>query len=291
MQNIDTHQNYDKTFKESLEIYKNGTLEFLDVALAGRITEILSTEFTEITTNKTFADLGFLLSTRMGTKMGVHYEMEVEISNEDVMRFASYNINMARKHGVPFLTVVLTTNPPKATEYVNPSMTFTPKIIYLHDKDGDKVLARIREQLANGEPINELEVIYLPFYGSKSGKTLYDFLDTAIKLTQQMTEDQHKRDKLQSLLILLCSRFAKEDAFKKVLEENRMVLAGNLAVKIFEEWGIEKGKAEGKAEGIAQATVAMLKEGINAQKIAQMLNQPVEWVENIQAQQIDTQTP
>jgi len=82
-----------------------------------------------------------------------------------------------------------------------------------------------------------------------------------------------------------------------------MTLAGNLAVKIFEEWGIEKGlaegiargkiegKAEGKIEGIAQATIAMLKEGINAQKIAQMLNQPVEWVESIQAQQADTQTP
>ncbi|MCL1997989.1 MAG: hypothetical protein FWG65_04395 [Turicibacter sp.] len=47
MSNIDTRNSKDKVLKESLSLYKGGTLDFLDVALKGKILAVLNTEVTE----------------------------------------------------------------------------------------------------------------------------------------------------------------------------------------------------------------------------------------------------
>ena len=158
---VDKLHNQDKVLKESLDLYNGGSLEFLDAELSSTVTDILSTEITETTTKKSFAD---------------------------------------------------------------------------------KVLAEMDRKIQAGEQsqINPLELIYLPLYGSKSGKTTPNLLDTAIKLTTKVVEDKQKQNKLQDLLILLTVSFISDDEFRKVLEANMRVLEDSTAVRVLGEWGENK---------------------------------------------------
>jgi len=58
--NITAH-NYDITFKESFSIFKNKTLDFLNLNLPS-ITDFVKTEFCEIETYDTLCDLIFWLA-------------------------------------------------------------------------------------------------------------------------------------------------------------------------------------------------------------------------------------
>ena len=94
-----------KVLKESFNLFKGGTLDFLDEELSDEITEILNTEITETTTKKAFADNAF----KLRTNKGIHAECEAQVSEGDMMRFASYNIDLSRMHGIPFATIIITT--------------------------------------------------------------------------------------------------------------------------------------------------------------------------------------
>ncbi|MCL1997455.1 MAG: hypothetical protein FWG65_01660 [Turicibacter sp.] len=49
--------------------------------------------------------------------------------------------------------------------------------------------------------------------------------------------------------------------------------------------GILEGELKGKLEGLAKAAIVMLKEGFAPTKISEMLEQPIEWVENLAVKQ------
>ena len=256
---VDTFQNQDKTLKESFSLFKGGSLEFLDADLAGEVTEVLNIEITETTTKKAYADNALKLS----SNKGIHSEWEAEINKEDMMRFASYNIDLSRMHGIDFTTVIITTKKPSVTSYENPSVSFKPKIINLKERDADKVLEDIDEKLKTGEPINELVLIYLPLYGSKSGKTVPELLDAAIKLTTKAAKDNRaKKIKLQDLLILLTSSFVTDEELKRVSEENMRILEDNRAVRVLQDMGRSKRDIE--------IAVNMLKDGDSIQKIVRI---------------------
>jgi len=259
---VDTVHNQDKVLKEVFELYKGGTLEFLDAELDGSITEILSTEMTETKTKKAYGDSALKLS----TNKGVNNEWEADVSEDDLMRFASYNIDLSRKHKIPFTTMIITTKTPKVSVYENPSLTFKPKIINLKERDADKELAEIKRKLQTGEYINELQLVYLPLYGSKSGKTTADLLDAVLKLTPNVAKDnKEKRSKLQSLMILLNSTFMSEEEFYHVLEENRMFLEENRAVRVL----TDIGRKQGIEQGIEQTAKNMLRRGRSIQEISE----------------------
>jgi len=270
---VDSHHNQDKVLKESLSLFQGGSLDFLDEELSGEVTEVLSTEITETTTKKSYGDNALKLS----TNKGVHSEWEAEISEADMERFASYHIDLTRIHGITFTTVIITTKKPSVSCFTSPSMTFTPKIINLKDRDADAVLKEIDRKLNAGEhsSINELEIIYLPLYGSISGKTTSELLDTAIKLTPQVAkDDRHKQNKLQALLILLTSTFISDEEQNKVLEDNMRILEDNRAVRVLEDIGvrkgIEQGIVQGIVQGIEQMVINMLQDGDDYSKISRV---------------------
>ena len=114
---VNAHQNQDKVFKESMELFKGASLDFLGLNNQGIIEDILSGEITETTTKKAHADKVFRVS---GNK-GLNAEWEADVSSDDMMRFASYNIDLSRKHKMPFETVVITNK--------KPSVSYLPKPI------------------------------------------------------------------------------------------------------------------------------------------------------------------
>ena len=146
-------------------------------------------------------------------------------------------------------------------------------MVCLSDRNADETIALIETKLSKGEKINLLELIYLPLYSSNTGKTTCDLLDYAIKLTPKVSEDKHIQSKLGSLLILLMARFISEEEFKKILEENAMVLEDNVAVKVLTQRGEEKAKLETALE--------MLRDGMGNEPIAKYVKMPVDWVRKL----------
>ena len=240
---IDTLHNQDKVLKESISLFIGGSLEFLDTQISGKVTDILSTEITETTTKKAYADNAL----KLDTNEGLHIEGEVHISKDDMVRFASYNLDLAQQHKIDFTTVIITTNKPSVKGYKSRSISFTPIIINLKERDADEVLAEVDRRLQVGEDIgiSELHLIYLPLYGSKSGKTTAELLDKAIKLTPLVAKDNVARQrKLHSLIILLTGTFVSNDEMNRVLEANMINMETNSAVVVLEKMGAKRRESE-----------------------------------------------
>jgi hypothetical protein len=253
----------DKVLKESLDLYNGGSLGFLDAELSGKVTDILSTEFTETTTKKSFADKAFKVLDN-GVHEGVHKEWEADISLDDIKRFASSNVDLSRIHNIDFTTVIITAKKPSVTSYKNKSLNFTPKIIDLSARNADKVLAEIDRKIKDGklDEINPLEVIYLPLYGSESGKTTPELLDTAIKLTPKVVDDKRKQQKLQDLLILLTSSFISDEELNRIVEDNMRILEDSPAVRVLESRGRNQREIE--------IAINMLRDGDDAPKVSRI---------------------
>ena len=278
---VDMLHNQDKVLKESLDLYNGNTLEFLDVELSGEVTAILATEFTETRTKKSFADKVFEVK-KNGVREGVHKEWQAKITQDAMMRFASENVDLSRNHKMDFTTVVITAKKPTVAGYKNNSINFTPKIVVLCERDADKVLAEIDRKLNAGEQtlINPLEIIYLPLYGSESGKTTSDLLDAAIKLTPKVVDDKDKQQKLQDLLILLTVSFISDEEFRKVLESNMRVLEDSTAVRVLGEWGRTEGRNQEKIE----IATNMLRRGRNIEEVAEDTGLDVSKVAELQTE-------
>lgn len=266
---VNTHHNQDKVLKESMEIFKGGTLDFLGVEANGTIKDVLSNEITETTTKKAYADTVFSVS---GDK-GLHLEWEVDISAADMMRFASYHFDLHQKHGgLNFETVIITNKPSTAQPVKTFSGSFSPKIISLKERDAEATIAEIEGKLSRGEKINLLELLYLPLYGN-TDKTEGELLDYAVKITPKATYNKHTQEKLTSLMFLLMSTFISKVEIKKVWRDNIMSLENNGFVNVIEEWSK------------AKSALKMLSDGISIELISKYLEMPIEWVEEIQHSQ------
>ena len=213
---VNSYHDKDKIFKEGLELFKGSSLDFLGIETTSPIEDVLDNEITETTTKKAYADKVF----RTADNRGIHAEWEVDISEADLKRFASYNIDLSRKHDILFETIIVTNTRPKHTSYKNPSLFFEPKVLYLKDRNADETIKEIEGKLSKGElnDINLLEVVYLMFYGSESGKKPEELVDYAIKITPKVTEDEQVKHKLQSLIILLAERVVGKKELRKILE-------------------------------------------------------------------------
>jgi len=175
-----------------------------------------------------------------------------------------------------------TTKKPSVTSYASPCLTFTPKIINLKERDADKVLAEIDRKLNAGEhgKVNILEIIYLPLYGSESGKTTLELLDTAIKLTPKVSADKHTQHKLQDLLILLTSTFISDEERNKIWEANMRILEDNPAVK----WLEDRGRTGGRNQEKIEIAINMLRDGDDAPKVSRITGLDIVKVAELQTE-------
>ena len=192
---IDSEKRMDKVFKESLDLFKGRSLSFLDQELSDKVEDILSTEITQTTTKKSYADYALKLS---GNK-GLHSEWQAEVRMNDIMRFCTYNIDLARKHNIPFTTIIVTIKKPSVSVYESPSLRFSPIVVNLRERGAEEAIKRINDKLKKGQTINELELVYLPLYTSKTGKTMAELTGLALELTTKVSQDTTEQDKLKAL--------------------------------------------------------------------------------------------
>ena len=209
------HQNYDATFKEVFILYRDKTLDFLNLKLA-KIAEPLNTEQVEVEVTKSYRDLLFGLA----DNTGLHMEWQAEISQDDMLRFLIYNASSSKSYKMPFLTLIFTNKEQKVKSYQNQSLNFSPVIINLGTRDGDALLAEIKDKLEKGEPVNEIELVYLPLY--KSSKTVAELFKEVTELAPRVIADKSKQRKLVLLAALVANKFMDEKEYEQLWEAMEM---------------------------------------------------------------------
>ena len=164
MQQFDvTAHNYDFVFKDSFSLFKNDIGDFLKVELPG-IDSYLETEFSEIETSAERMDLNFKLED--GSIL--HLE-EIEVSVDDLIRFASYDLKLYNRYRDRIRTIILCIKGYPAAEaaFNAGSLGYNTTVVNMSDKDGKEKMNELREKIEKGEEINYLELIFLPLMNSE----------------------------------------------------------------------------------------------------------------------------
>ena len=214
----DVHANYDSVFKDAVSIYKDKALDFFELPGDMKTGEPLRTEKKEIRVDTEFSDLTF----RLSDGRGLHLEEEVDLSMDDLMRFGGYHMDLARHYKCEFVTVIFVKNEPKHTKLDMGMLKFEPHVVDCSGRDADKTLEALKEKLRNGEPINELEAIYLPLFKSSKYKPEY-LLHESIMLIRQMKEiDEDQKLKMIALALVVSNKVVSKAELNQLWKVARM---------------------------------------------------------------------
>jgi hypothetical protein len=241
MQQFDvTAHNYDFVFKDSFSLFKNDIGDFLKVELPG-IDSYLETEFSEIETNAERMDLNFKLED--GSIL--HLEEEIEVSVDDLIRFASYDLKLYNRYRDRIRTIILCIKGYPAAEvaFNAGSLGYNTTVVNMSDKDGKEKLKELREKIEKGEEINYLELIFLPLMNSD--QDMVKRVKETIELEDKLDADQKFKNNLAALTIVLCDKFLSSENMIELWRDRKMVKF----FKYVEEQGKKKGKEEGRIEG------------------------------------------
>lgn len=231
------YQNYDKVFKSSFSIFKNKIVDFLGLDLPG-IDSFLETEFSEIETSEERLDLNFKL--KDGSVL--HLEEEAEISNEDLIRFASYDLKLYNRYRDRLRTVILCVNGFQDSEarFNAGSLRYGVMVIDMSRRDGDSKLEEIKSKVDLGEAVNVLELIFLPLMRSK--EKMVNRVKRAINLEQELELSVEKVSKVVAMTLVMSDKFLSDREISEIWRDYKML-------RIF-KFAEEKGKEKGKEEGI-----------------------------------------
>ncbi|MGP3779191.1 hypothetical protein ACTWKD_10175 [Halanaerobium saccharolyticum] len=241
MQQFDvTAHNYDFVFKDSFSLFKNDIGDFLKVELPG-IDSYLETEFAEIETSAERMDLNFKLED--GSIL--HLEEEIEVSVEDLIRFASYDLKLYNRYRDRIRTIILCIKGYPAAEAVfnAGSLGYNTTVVNMSDKDGKEKMKELREKIEQGEEINYLELIFLPLMNSD--QDMVKRVKETIELEDKLDADQKFKNNLAALTIVLCDKFLSSENMIELWRDRKMVKF----FKYVEDQGKKKGKEEGRIEG------------------------------------------
>ena len=244
------HTNVDFVFKDSLSLFKDKALDFLGITDIAPITSHLGTESVEIEVTWEFKDMAF--GTQDGG--GVHFEEEINLSEDDLLRFGGYNISLSRTHKREFVTVIFVKEPTKLTELKTSQLHFKPHIVQCSNFDADAILERLKDTVACGKEINELEAIYLPFFSSKKFTPTELFLKSADVIKAMQADDNRKR-KILALLITLAGKIVDRARLAALAKE--VTTMGNVFIEYFEERGVERNKEETARKMLAKCMDAL----------------------------------
>ena len=260
------HRNYDPVFKEAMILFKDKALDFLGLKGIAPITEPLRTESVEIEIKSEFSDLTF--GTQDGR--GLHFEEEVDLSNDDVLRFCGYHIGLSRVYKREFITVIFVKNPTTLTAIRTEQLNFKPIIVQCSKIDADEMLDRLKRDVAESRPINELELVYLPLFHSRKF-TPTELFKESMGLIKDLQVDDDRKRKIYALSIVLANKVVEQSQLKAALEE--VLKMGNIILETVEEYGRER-----KAEETAQK---MVSKGYDSLEIIDLTGLSVERVREI----------
>ena len=166
---------------------------------------------------------------------------------DDLVRFASYNLEAYRRYRVPIHTVVLygagITSAP--TTLAMGGLTFTVTAIFLGREDGDTVLARLRAVAAGRAftPADRVDLILLPLM--RQTRPLAQVLAEAIATTTTLPAEE--RAQTVGAMVGLAYTYLEQDVAVALLEALKMTNA-------LREW-LEQEIGQGIEQGIERSKV------------------------------------
>ncbi len=147
------------------------------------------------------------------------------------------------KYRVPIHTVVL--SPANSKNHVSVIDTGCLHYSVTHQiirgRNGDEVLERIHNEIAIGNPVNELELIFVPLMESRL--PVKELLLETIKLEKEI-RDENIKNKVIALTMVMANRLVEAELLEKIWEEVKML-------KIL-KYAEDKGKEQGILIGIEQ---------------------------------------
>jgi hypothetical protein len=183
----------------------------------------------------------------------------------DLIRFAHYDLRIFSKYGVRIHTVVLSPASSKLDSLIIDTgclhYTVTHQII--KGRNADEVLERTHNEIAYGNPVNELELIFVPLMESRL--PVQDLLLETIKLEKQI-KDENLRNKVIALTMVMSNRLVEADLLERIWEEIKMLKILKYAEDKGKEQGIVIGIEQGIERGIEQGIERGIERGIEQGK-------------------------
>ena len=248
--------NYDVAFKESMRLFEQYVLSFLQIKEDTKIVQNISPESITIEVKKLMADMFFLLN----DGSGLNIEWQARITRTDMLRFQSYSVMFMEKYKLQDMqTVILTREKPRVDSITYSSGTFRPLIINLTERNPEEALEKIKKQITAGEEINPLEIIYIGLYNggvseNAPGIPAARILKETISLLQPDDENAETLHQILSLLFVANRRLLSDKDAKEILEVIRMKWEDSPVMialqEIFEEEGMAKARTESAARAI-----------------------------------------
>ena len=240
----DVYENYDAAFKDALSVFNDKVLDFfgLDLPPVKRVKE---TEFKEIYVQWDYMDFNFDLY----DDSILHFEEEVDISENDLLRLCQYHLELYRRYKKRVRTVVLSVNEVKEANLCirQEDLFYRIHVLDCSKKDADKTLGEIRKKIKSDEPVNELEVIFLPLYKSESiDKT--GLLKNGLEIVRELKIEESLKQKMSALMLVLCNKIIEKEKLEEIWRELKMLKV----IEFAEEKGIEQGIEQGIEKGIEQ---------------------------------------
>ena len=168
------------------------------------------------------------------------------------MRFAHYDLWLYQQYKATIRTIVLTpsSGSPGTKSLDTGTIQYTIQQIILRERNADELLEKIRKALENGQPVNELELIFLPLMQSRLPKN--ELLLETIKLEKQLP-DTTIRVKVLGLTLVVSNRIVDKKLLDEIWQEVRMLKIMQYAEEKGLEKGLviglEKGREEGRGKG------------------------------------------
>jgi len=235
-------QNYDVIIKWLADALRGETLEVLGVK-TGRIEEVFGFEPAEIAVKAGRVDV----MARDENGALYHIEEQRNLQKADMYRFAAYHFLAAKQWGPKLTDIILASGDVYAGEKVitTGSGKYNPIVIDFTQRNGRKRLAEIREAVEKGEPVNLLELVFLPLYGAETGTARSRLAEEALRFGSSLYHAEKISAVLLAAMLIISNKLIDRERLKALWEEIKMLDI----LEIAEEKGMEKGKILGIQEG------------------------------------------
>ncbi|MDM8525113.1 hypothetical protein QUF80_17215, partial [Desulfococcaceae bacterium HSG8] len=246
----DYFHNYDFVVNWLSEIFRGQTLDVLGIE-TGEIRRVCSFKPSEISVSAGIMDIIF----EDVTGRAYHLEEQRNMTEEHLYRFASQHFSAAREWRDNITDIILVSGRPYTgrREIRTLAGTYSPVIIDLTERDGQKRFKEIREAVNRGDSSAFPELVFLPLYGRSGEEERGQFVKKVIKFEI----DLFRQDKMPVMLVaatmIMANRQIDKSTFQELWEEMKMLDIFEYARELTMEEGEKKGRLENAREMVIEA--------------------------------------
>lgn len=266
----------DAALKTSMRAFVNELLPYLKIK--GKAVSYGTTELVYLDLKKLYQDFNLVMED--GTWKHFEFQSENE-GRKGLKRFRSYEAVTSYQNNVEVTTYVLFSGKIKnpMTELKEGVNTYRIIPIIMRNKNADRIIRKLQRKQKSGRRITKKDLVPLmlcPLMGGEMPQK--ERIQTAFQLTQNSTEvGAEDIRNIEAVLYAMAEKFLEPMELKEIMEGIGMT---TLARMYFDK-GISQGISQGKEMAQLEDAKKLLKI-LSADKIAEVLEMPVEIVQGLQ---------